>query len=311
METWKIYKHTNKVNGKCYIGQTCRKNPNERWNNGKGYNGTIFAKAIEKYGWDNFEHEIIEDGILSEEEANKREMYWIEYYNSYAGVSGGNGYNMTKGGDDRADKGRPVYQIDIETRKIIKKFPSALNAARETGIPGVYSCCNRDLEQCRQFVSAGGYFWCFVDEWSSNWKPKDGKITYIDKNGNKIVDCMGKQVCQIDKNGNLIKTYRTATEASKSIGIGSNSIGRCCKKERRTAGGFYWCYKKDLDNFEIPSQIPISVYGAKSIRCIELDKIFEGIRATAKLFDVGHDQLCRACKIKTLTAGGYHWEYVN
>lgn len=238
-------------------------------------------------------------------------MYWIEYYNSYAGVSGGNGYNMTKGGDDRADKGRPVYQIDIETRKIIKEFPSALNAARETGIPGVYSCCNRDLEQCRQFVSAGGYFWCFVDEWSSEWKPKDGKITYIDKNGNKIVDCMGKQVCQIDKNGNLIKMYRTATEASKSVGVGSNSIGRCCKKERRTAGGFYWCYRKDLDNFEIPPQTPISMYGAKSIRCVELDKIFEGIRVTAKLFNVGHDQLCRACKTKTLTAGGYHWEYVN
>lgn len=308
METWKIYKHTNKINGKCYIGQTCRKNPNERWNNGKGYNGTIFAKAIKKYGWDNFEHEIIEDGILSEEEANEREMYWIEYYNSYAGVSGGNGYNMTRGGDDRADKGRPVYQINIETLKIIKEFPSALNAQRETEAKCVYACCSRE-KTYSQFIVTGNSYWCFVDEWSKDWEPKKGRINYVDKNGNKICDSGDKQVCQINKNGTLVKIYKTVTQAAHEINTDPSIISRCCRGYSKSAYGYYWCYKKDYEKFVIP--INKKNKNIKLIRCIELNKIFEGVRATAKSFNIGHDQLCRACKRNTLTAGGYHWEYVN
>ena len=43
---WIIYKHTNKINGKSYIGQTCQ-SPHLRWNNGKGYSRTFkFGKAI-------------------------------------------------------------------------------------------------------------------------------------------------------------------------------------------------------------------------------------------------------------------------
>ena len=310
METWKIYKHTNKINGKCYIGQTCRKNPNERWNNGKGYNGTIFAKAIEKYGWDNFEHEIIEDGILSEEEANEREMYWIEYYNSYAGVSGGNGYNMTRGGDDRADKGRPVYQINIETLKIIKEFPSALNAQRETGARCVYACCSRE-KQYSQFIVTGNSYWCFTDEWSEDWKPKKGRKNYLDKNGNKICDCGDKQVCQIDKNGNLLNTYKTATAAAKEAGVVSGSISKCCRKQRMTAAGFYWCFKKDLENFEIPPETPVSVYGAKKVKCVETGIIYESVRGASRALNIGYTSIFDALAGRNPRGGGYHWEYVN
>ena len=56
---WCVYKHTNKTNGKVYIGKTCRK-PEYRWNEGKGYiYQRHFWNAINKYGWDNFEHEIL------------------------------------------------------------------------------------------------------------------------------------------------------------------------------------------------------------------------------------------------------------
>ena len=53
---WIIYKHTNLINNKIYIGQTCQR-VEERWRKGKGYDPkTYFAKAINKYGWDNFSH---------------------------------------------------------------------------------------------------------------------------------------------------------------------------------------------------------------------------------------------------------------
>ena len=93
---WCIYKHTNKINGKVYIGQTCQK-PEERWCNGLGYkHNRYFYAAIKKYNWNGFIHEIIEDNIQTKEEANNREIYWISVFDSYY-----NGYNLTLGGDNR------------------------------------------------------------------------------------------------------------------------------------------------------------------------------------------------------------------
>ena len=96
--SWYIYKHTNKKNGKVYIGQTCQK-LNNRWQNGKGYsNCRLFNNAIQKYGWDGFDHEILESDIKTIEEANEKEAYYIKKYNSYINYKNSNGYNMTPGG---------------------------------------------------------------------------------------------------------------------------------------------------------------------------------------------------------------------
>lgn len=95
-----IYKITNKINNKVYIGKAI--NIYKRWiehkNNMKyeKYNQIIY-KAMRKYGIENFSFEIIEECdkyILDE-----REKYWIRYYNSYIGFSNSNGYNMTIGGE--------------------------------------------------------------------------------------------------------------------------------------------------------------------------------------------------------------------
>ena len=91
MKKYKVYKHTNKINGKVYIGITGQK-PNVRWNNGTGYRGTHFANAINKYGWENFTHEILEKG-LSLKKAWAREKYYISKFDSF-----GNGYNADEGG---------------------------------------------------------------------------------------------------------------------------------------------------------------------------------------------------------------------
>lgn len=96
-----IYKITNKINQKSYIGKST--NIEERWNYHKThfnyekeYDKPLY-KAFRKYGLENFIFEIIE--ILTEteyqEKINQRESYWIEYYNTY----GLTGYNGTKGGD--------------------------------------------------------------------------------------------------------------------------------------------------------------------------------------------------------------------
>lgn len=90
-----IYKHTNKINGKVYIGQTCQEDPNNRWRNGAGYKTQNFYKAILKYGWENFEHEILEKD-LSAEEVDTKEQYYISYYKAN---NPDYGQNLTSGGN--------------------------------------------------------------------------------------------------------------------------------------------------------------------------------------------------------------------
>ena len=66
--TWTVYCHINKINNKTYVGITSKKNPYERWRNGKGYADTPhFGAAIKKYGWDNFEHIIIASSLTEDE----------------------------------------------------------------------------------------------------------------------------------------------------------------------------------------------------------------------------------------------------
>ena len=86
-----IYKVTNKINGKVYIGQSV--DIGRRWRQHMTAEDDIyFHKAIQKYGVDNFIWEVIEK--CKKSELDERESYWIEYYDSY-----NKGYNCTKGGD--------------------------------------------------------------------------------------------------------------------------------------------------------------------------------------------------------------------
>lgn len=88
-----IYKITNKINNKAYIGQSL--NIETRWkqhiaNINSDKDNTIY-QALRKYGLNNFNFEVVEE--CSENQLDEREIYWIAYYNSYE-----NGYNMNRGG---------------------------------------------------------------------------------------------------------------------------------------------------------------------------------------------------------------------
>lgn len=89
-----IYLHRNLINGKVYIGQTTLL-PSKRWKNGKGYPSNMHLRsAINKYGWENFEHIILEDFIGTPTQAANKEQQYIEIYNA---LDPEYGYNMKKG----------------------------------------------------------------------------------------------------------------------------------------------------------------------------------------------------------------------
>lgn len=94
-----VYEHLF-PNGKRYIGITS-KNPKQRWENGSGYtklHQSAMYYAINKYGWDNIQHNILLKN-LSFEEAKKKEIELIKKYNTFVHNENSNGYNMTLGGE--------------------------------------------------------------------------------------------------------------------------------------------------------------------------------------------------------------------
>lgn len=89
MKKW-IYKITNNINGKIYIGQSV--SPARRFNSHiSGTLNSAIHNAIKKYGEENFSFDIIEGPIQN---YNEREIYWIKFYDSY-----NTGYNRTIGGE--------------------------------------------------------------------------------------------------------------------------------------------------------------------------------------------------------------------
>ena len=121
---WKVYVHTNKTNGKRYVGITSRENVNHRWQNGRGYSeNTYFRSAIRKYGWDGFDHEVLYTD-LSEQEAKETERRLIAEWKTQNREFG---YNMTSGGE-----GTPDYHPSEETRRRLSEAHRKENLSEET-----------------------------------------------------------------------------------------------------------------------------------------------------------------------------------
>lgn len=95
MGDYSLYVHTNKINGKRYVGIT-KQNPECRWGvNGSNYKESPhLCSAITKYGWDNFEHEIRASN-MTREDACLLEKYYISHFKTQ---NRDYGYNAFEGG---------------------------------------------------------------------------------------------------------------------------------------------------------------------------------------------------------------------
>ena len=96
MDKYSLYIHTNKKNGKRYVGITKREPPESRWGtNGNNYRESPHLySAIQKYGWDNFDHELIHSG-MTRDDACLLEKHFISFYKTQ---NRDYGYNVFEGG---------------------------------------------------------------------------------------------------------------------------------------------------------------------------------------------------------------------
>lgn len=127
-----IYKITNLINGKCYIGQSV--NIKQRWRDhrsraiSKGSEGfeSYFYRSIRKYGLENFSFEILEE--CPKEQLNEKEQFYIAKYHSNQESFG---YNLTEGGDSVGGKAKKLS--DKELQSIIYDLKNTLLSQAEIG----------------------------------------------------------------------------------------------------------------------------------------------------------------------------------
>jgi group I intron endonuclease len=317
--SWCIYKHTNQINGKVYIGQTCQ-TPERRWREGEGYEGCPkFYNAIKKYGWINFSHDIIESELQTIEEANDREIYWIAFYNSF-----NEGYNMTEGGGNGHRNSenygkhlrKPVLQFDASLN-LVAEYESAHSAADITGIDRaqICRCCNNSFmseDKSHNTCSAGGYYWIWKGSWYEGWQPRLPKDKTIYNNG--------KPVFQIDQQTlTIIQEWNSQSAASRALSIPSNNISLACKQEQYiSAGGFYWCLVEDYSSNWKP-RINKNKAKQRIIRCKNTGDVFTISQEAANFGGLKTpDSIYKVCLGKQKTAGRHpvtkerlEWEYIT
>ena len=222
MKNYCVYCHTNKINGKKYIGITSQK-PEQRWRNGNGYrNNEYFFRSIEKYGWHNFSHEILYTD-LSKKEAERIEAKLIAEYKTQENQ---NGYNIEAGGNST---GRTSQSTRQKISEALKGHPCSEQtrqkiSASKKGKPSPKKGIKMTEEQIRKNSEShkGQRAWNKGRPWTAEEKAK----------------CGGKQVLCVETG----IVYQTMHEAKNETGISVSAICSCCKGKLKTAGGYHWMY---------------------------------------------------------------------
>lgn len=244
---WTVYKHTNKINGKGYIGITSQSLQHRTSGKGNGYkNQLVFGGAIKKYGWDNFRHEILLTG-LTKEQASIMEKYYINKYETH--ISKGKGYNWQYGGliGGNYNKQKPET-IDKRSRKIIclntkTIFPSTAEASKYCGsnASSITRCCQTyggyqtghpRYHAGKNPINNEWLAWMYLDEYSNLSELEKTEKTNMSKYLTEF-PCNRQIIC--------INSLEIFDGASKTIGLTSIKDNRgiqiACKSGVHRTGG--------------------------------------------------------------------------
>ena len=278
---YNVYKHTNLVNHKSYIGITSQKCEN-RWGiNGKGYElQPKFYHAIQKYGWNNFQHDVLYTN-LDKETALKIEANLIKTYDTIE-----NGYNVSPYGTIESKR-----VICLTTQEI---FDSITEAAAYGNISdsnlshylkGEWDTCgelngikltwefldypdkNIEAQQLREqrkqqreqkFYTAEALK--IVELYKSGvsirqlakdyHKSRESIKTILHFHSIPIISSFEKRrrgVIQLNNNKEVIAEFDTMADALRSMDMNPNNTNRlklACEESWRKVGGYYWKWKE-------------------------------------------------------------------
>lgn len=224
-----------------YIGIS--KDVQKRWAwHGKKYDRCPhFWNAIQKYGWDNFEHVVLIENV-SLEMANIIERELIKKYKTqnkkygYNVDGGGNGkYGMTGKNNSRS---KLIYQYDLNGN-FIKEWENAQIASKTLSIPAstIYQSCRGTFDKPKM---AGGYIWSYIK--TDKMEKYTPAIPYYSEK---------YSILQINRNFEIINRYPNIYHV-KEPEYDKGSVTDCCKRKRLIHKDYFWCYEKDYnaENFK-------------------------------------------------------------
>lgn len=225
--------HINKINQKRYIGLT-GKEPSERWGkNGSGYRYNkqpAFNRAIEKYGWDNFEHIILQEG-LSKDDACTKEIEYIEEYRTQDPQFG---YNIQPGGQlgnkgiNFSDETKKKISEAHKGKKLSEEHKRKISESCKGHKPGIHT--EDGLRRLREF-NTGKIMPVETREKISKTltgikrSPETLRKRKEHSPNNVAVYCP-----------ELDLTFPTIYDAAKYSGAQRGNIQKCLKGQRKTAG---------------------------------------------------------------------------
>lgn len=279
-----IYKITNLINNKVYIGQTSR-TIEKRWKehlrhgfnpNNAEYQRHLY-KSMRKYGKEAFTIETVEscdNDLMSE-----RETFWVKFYNS---TDPKFGYNLTFGGEGTVSIDYDEVYRRFDNGEMMFEIAKNMNISRSnlTQILKGYSNYNKDevWDKTKQYLSVS----------------------------------RGRAVSQYDVYGNFIATFPSAKAAARAVPKATHAnIGKSCKNKTGLSGGFQWRFSDDLppgvytgvQNFSKPvCQLDMSY---------NLIAVFSSISEAAQATNIDPSSIskcCNHCKQYHM-AGGYIWQY--
>lgn len=238
-----IYKITNKINGKVYIGQSV--NIKQRWKNhrkdafwkkSRNYNSPLY-RSIRKYGIDNFSFEVLEE--CSQEDLNRLEIFYIAQYNAH----GDGGYNQTDGGHD-STACRKLSNRDVD--QILHALKTTLLSAAQIAKQfGVSRSTIDDMNHGNAYYRENESYPIRQPIWkleltANGHQPKQetiprcpicGSVVYED--GNLCKSCCNKSLRKVDRPpalelAKLIKEFGFA-KVGRQFNVDGNTIKKWCR----------------------------------------------------------------------------------
>jgi group I intron endonuclease len=261
-----IYKITNTVTNKCYIGETARSNPEIRWkqhiqkiNNDSGC--PALRDAVKKYGIDKFRFDVIL--ICFDEDRHKYEKEYIAKYNSQVP----NGYNILPGGQYGGSRLGMKYsdeskkKISDSRKKFNKENPNYYETFRDKHRKAMeavdLSSSVKNSEKYKKAVKEGkvGGKAHKDGKQSEETKKKiresvlkyyednsDSRKINIEKHREVMTKSKGRKITQYTKDNEFIKEYNSISEAGRLSEATKTNIQRVLSGHSKTAGGYIWKY---------------------------------------------------------------------
>jgi|TARA_B110000858_G_scaffold52393_1_gene60696 group I intron endonuclease len=228
-----IYKIEN-PKGKVYIGQSV--DIDSRWKKYRALNcgnQTKIWNSLNKYGLDSHTFSVVEE--CKEDDLNKRERYWQDYYNV---ISEGLNCRLTETTDK---SGRLSEETKILIGNSLRGKTLSEEARENMRKP------KSDSSRIGRYDKSGKnnpfYGRTHSEETKAKIREKRKNQIITKETNETISNKLKKPILQFTKDGEFIKEFLSRNEAANELGINPSSISNNISGRKKTAGGFIWKYK--------------------------------------------------------------------